>query len=114
MKIIETKPIPFLEVREVLTKMEKEKELGHEQKITLDYLRTVTTLDEKELKAVREELSKIEGIKDHQIITLVNMLPKDVDEINTLFMKERMKLEPDKIAKIAGIINKARPKEKKK
>lgn len=114
MKIIETKPITHGEAKEILTKLEKGKELGHEQKLTLDYLRTLNMLNKTDLKKATSELSEIEGLKDHQLITLLNFLPRNEDEINTLFMKERVKLEKDKIKKIAGIIAKFVTKEKKK
>ncbi|MCK5698547.1 MAG: hypothetical protein KAH93_01780 [Candidatus Aenigmarchaeota archaeon] len=119
MKIIDTTPITFNEAKDILTKMEKEnieneKDLGYEQKITLEYLRTRTILSKKDIKSTTEELSKIEGLKEHQRLALLNLLPKDEEEINTLFMKERVKLEKEKITQIAKIISKVRPKEKKK
>ncbi len=114
MKIIDTEQITFSDAKDILTKIEKEKELGYEQKITLEYIRTRTILTKKDTKSTIEQLSKIEGLKEHQIIALINYLPKDEDEINTLFMKERVKLEKEKITKIAKIINKVRPKQKKK
>ncbi|MCK4828892.1 hypothetical protein KA005_74900 [bacterium] len=114
MKIIDTKPITYGEAKEILSKMEKEKEPGYEQKITLEYLRTRTMLNKKDAKSATGELSKIEGLKEHQLVALISLLPKDENEINTLFMKERVKLEKDKIAEIARIIKKVRPKEKKK
>ncbi len=114
MKIIDATPITFSGAKDILAKMEKEKDLGYEQKITIEYLRTCTMLTKKDLKSTTEELSKIEGLKEHQIMALLNLLPKDETEMNTLFMKERVKPEKEKITQLTKIISKVRPKEKKK
>jgi len=115
MKIVESKPITHVEAEDVLTKLETEKkQLGYEQKITLDYLRAHKTASKKDIKDAIESLSKIEGLKDHQVISIVNLMPKDEDEVNAIFMKERVKLEKDRIPKILAVIDSIRPKEKKK
>lgn len=115
MKILGSKPITNVEAEDVLSKLEKErKQIGYEQKITLDYLRAHKTPSKKDLNAAVDSLLKNEGLKDHQAILLVNLLPKDEEEVNAIFMKERVKLEKDKVPKILAVIDEIRPKEKKK
>ena len=112
MKFVESKLITFLEAKEILNKNNNDSEFGYEQKITLEYLRRLSMLSKKDLKNIKKELEELEFLKDYQIIMLINLIPKDEEEVKTIFMKERTNLDDDQIKKILGILNKYRPKSK--
>lgn len=118
MKIIEEKPITLVEAKEILEGKEKErlsqgKEFGYEQKVTLDYLRKFVFLNKEDAEKLKAQLVSLETLKDHQISMIVDLLPTTEDEINVLFMKERVALNKDQTAKILEIVNAIKPKEKK-
>ncbi|OYT34950.1 MAG: hypothetical protein B6U87_01230 [Candidatus Aenigmarchaeota archaeon ex4484_52] len=107
MEIIEKKPITLLEAKEILNKREKneEKELSHMQSITLEFLRKKTSkLDIKKQKEIYEKLNKeVPELKENQIISILNTPPKDVDELDVIFSKERIILDKPKKEKIIKI-----------
>lgn len=111
MKKIEEHPVTYTDAKNILTKREKEGELGYEQKITLDYLRKFATLSKKDVEDATAELSKIEGLKEHQIVALLNLLPEDDEGVKNIFMKERNAPEAAQIKQILDALAKVRPKE---
>ncbi|NOQ56353.1 MAG: hypothetical protein GQ477_06135 [Nanohaloarchaea archaeon] len=116
LKTISEKPITFAEAKSILEAKEaqlheNDKELGHEQKITLEYLRTISVLDQKIAEDTAKELIEaVPILKDHQIMMLVNVLPDCEDDVDIIFAKERVKLDKDQTKKIAEIIKKIKPK----
>ena len=81
-------------------------ELGHEQKVTLDYLRNVAKVNKSDIEDAKKKLTELGVLKEHQIIMLLNLLPKDKDEIDVIFQKERTTLTKDQIEKILEIVKK--------
>ena len=105
-KIISTEPISFAEAKDILEKKD-EKDLGHEQRVTLDHLRKIKIIDKETVKKLKEELSKeLPVLKEHQIMTIINFVPKIKEEVETLFMKERITLTKEQIEKILAITKK--------
>ncbi len=86
--------------------VEEQAELGHEQKVTLDYLRNVAKVSKADIEDGKKKLSELGILKEHQVIMLLNLLPKDKDEIDIIFQKERTTLTKDQIEKILEIVKK--------
>ncbi len=112
MKILDTKTATMAEALDIL-KNENEDNLGYEQKITLEYLHRHTLLSKKDVVAARAELEKIEGLKEHQITALLDLLPEKEDDVKIIFMKERITLEAAQIKKVLEALDKIRPDKKK-
>ncbi len=106
MEIKSEEPITATSVKKILSKREKEKELGYEQKITLDHLKKFSKISEKDATELVEELSKIEKLKPHQVINIVNFLPKDLDELRLIFANDRITLSEDDKKKILSLVKK--------
>ncbi len=113
LKVIDEKLITLAEAKKILDK-KKVKEMGYEQKITTDYLRKMVNADLKDIEKAKEELQKMEVLKEHQIINLVNLLPKEEEDVKVIFMKERTNLKDDDVKKILSIIKKIKVKKKDK
>ena len=97
-------PVSFTETREILEQKDEES-LGYEQKVTLDYLRKIKMLDTKTVEKLKAELSKeIPVLKEHQIISIINLMPKVKEDIDTIFMKERISLTKEQTDKILQIV----------
>lgn len=112
MRIIETKTVTMAESLVQLTNQDEDS-LGYEQKITVDYLRRHTLLSEKDVTITRKELEQIEGLKEHQITALLDLVPETQEDVKILFMKERVSIEKDQIKKILEALDKVRPDKKK-
>jgi len=115
LKTISETPVTFAEAKDVLESKEKElkkneRELGHEQKITLEYLRVIPILDKKTSEETAKDLLEaVPTLKEHQVIMIINTLPDCEEDVEVLFAKERLKLEKDQMVKVAEIIKKVKP-----
>lgn len=81
-------------------------ELGHEQKVTLDYLRNFAKVNKSDIEEGKKKLAELGVLKEHQIIMLLNLLPKNKEELDVIFQKERTTLNKEQIEKILEIIKK--------
>lgn len=119
MQILEEKNITLAEAKAILEKKEQEKvaaqkELGYEQKVTLEHLRKFVRLSPETTEKAKKELEALGVLKDYQISALIDVLPKNEEEVNMLFVKERIGLEKEQVGKILSILNSIRPAEKVK
>ncbi len=106
MEIKSETTIPSAEVRKVLAEKGKDKELGYEQKVTLDYLNKNSKISQTKLNKLQTELKAIEKLSDRHIAVIVGFLPKDLDDLRVLFSNERVDLTPTEKEKILEIVNK--------
>lgn len=85
---------------------DKDAELGHEQKITLDYLRNFAKANKSDIEEAKKKLDELGCLKEHQVIMLLNLLPKNKEELDVIFMKERVSLNEEQTGKILAAIKK--------
>ncbi|MEM5871799.1 MAG: hypothetical protein QW051_02920 [Candidatus Aenigmatarchaeota archaeon] len=104
MNIKNEKIVSWFEAKKILSEKEKNKELVYEQKNALDHLRKFCKLADKKYETILNELKKIDKLKDKHIIMLLNFLPENQNELNTLFASERLVLSDDEKKKILEII----------
>src|SRR3989338_2421854 len=95
----DSRAICFTEARKILEKR-KISEFAEEQKRTLDYLRAMPAMAGKDCDTAKEELAKIEGIKDHQIAMVLSLFPKTSEEMEIIFSKERINLKKEQVSTI--------------
>lgn len=106
MKVIETKPISMAEAKEILSSREKKKELTYEQKIALEHLNKFTKLTPEKAKKLAEELSGVLRMSQETLIQILNLLPKNADELRMIFSREKFSLKEDEINKILELVKK--------
>ena len=76
------------EAKELLKARAKDAELGFEPKNALDYLKKYDKLTQKNAEKLVEELKKIEKLRERQLITIVNLLPEDNDDLRLILEKD--------------------------
>ena len=103
MEIVNEKDVTWAEAKKLL---EKKKSLGYEQKNALEHLRKFSKLSEKKTNEFMEALGKIEKLKDRHKISIINMLPKDMDDLRVLFANEIITLSEDEKKEILKIVKK--------
>ncbi len=106
MEIKNEKLVSWREVKAILSKKEKEKELNYEQKNTLDYLRKFSKLSKEDEKKLIEEFQKIGKLNERQIINFINFLPQNKDQLRLLVANERIVLSEEEMDNIIKIIKK--------
>jgi len=87
--------ITNIEAKEILEERKKEIELGYEQKNSLDYLKKYDKLTKKKAEKIVEELKKIPKLRERQIISIVNILPQDNDDLRLVMEKDYTNLTDD-------------------
>jgi len=114
MKVIDSRPAPLAEVKEILKKCEKiyekeGKELLHEQRLALEHARKFAKLSLKDTQELIQKLKEIElELTPEQIVKIADLLPKDVDTVRAIFAKERFKYTAEEIQSIIDIVDQYR------
>ena len=104
----EVKYISLAEVKNLLEKEQKKRELTYEQNLALDHAKHFTQLGVTKAKKMASELLKIERISEPLAYKIVDILPMHPDEVRAIFAKERFTLEDSEIKKIIKIVEKYR------
>lgn len=99
------KIVSLAEVKEMLMKLGKERDLTREQKIALEHAEKVVKLSAKKTKELIKNLLEIKGISEKQAYKIADLLPKDEEELMAIFAKETTGPSDDGKKKILEIVN---------
>lgn len=103
----EARPVSLSEVKSILRKVEKDREeLNYEQRIALEHANIFAKLPVKKTEELIKELLKIEFIQKIHAHKIADILPKNADDVKTIFAKERITLDENKIKNILDIVRK--------
>lgn len=94
-EILKEKLINNAEALEILKARSKEKELGYEQKNALEYLKKYTNITEKKAQELTQKLTELGKLTERQIISIVNLLPKDRDDLRVILEKDYKNLSEE-------------------
>lgn len=108
MEVEDEKVTNWIEAKKILMKIEKERELGYEQKNALEHLRKFCKIPESKAEKIVNELRKIEKLKDRHIVNILNFLPENLDDLRIIFANERVVLTEDDKKKILKIVKDSR------
>ena len=106
MEIKEEKFVCWADAKKVLEKKAKAKELGYEQKNALEHLRKFSKLTQKNIDDMKAELDKIDRLKDRHKMAIIDMMPKDDDDLKMMFSNEIVTVSDDDKKKIVKIVKK--------
>jgi len=106
--ILNQKPLPLAEVKELISKKKKEGELSYEQNLTLEYCKKFSKLSLKDTAKLIEELVQLEKLNKEHAIALTDIMPKTNEEVKLIFAKEHFVLGDEDISEIIEILNKYR------
>jgi DNA-directed RNA polymerase subunit F len=104
----ETRYVSLAEVKNLLEKEGKKRELTYEQKLALEHAKHFSKIGVTKAKMMVEELCKLERITEPFANKIVDILPMHPEEVRAIFAKERFTLEEDEIKKILKIVEKNR------
>ncbi len=106
-RLIEEKPVPLGEVLEIM-KEEKKGELDYMQRLAYDYSQKFSEISAEKSKKLKDELVKLEKLRDSQIIAIIDLMPETKEDLEVIFMKERAKVEEGDFKTILEILEKYR------
>jgi DNA-directed RNA polymerase subunit F len=97
--------VPIAKVKEIL---EEIKDKNYEQKLAYEHAKKFSKLDTKKAEALIKELSSLEmrKLKDDQIVKIVDIMPKDIEDLKVILEKSTMKLSEEEMQKILEIVKK--------
>ncbi len=103
----QVKPVSISEVKNILKKVNKDrKELIYEQRIALEHAQKFSKINIKKTEEMIKELLKLDFIQEFHAYKIADILPKNEDDIKTLFAKERITIGENESKKILNIVNK--------
>ncbi len=103
MEIKEQKPVSWAVAKEILEEKEGKKELVYEQKNALDHLRKFSKVSHKKVGEAFGKLSEIKGLGEKNIITIIDHMPEDLDDLRVL-LSGKADISADEKKKILDII----------
>jgi len=93
--IVKETLITNAEAKEILKERKKEIEFGYEQKNAYDYLKKFDKLTQKKTEELTKKLSEVKKLRERQIIAILNILPKDKDDLRLILEKDYNLLTED-------------------
>jgi DNA-directed RNA polymerase subunit F len=95
------------EVKNILTKEEKTRELSYEKRLALEHAKAFSKLNITKTKKLITDLQKIERISESIAFKIAELLPQHPDDVRAIFAKERFNLEEKEINQIIELVTKA-------
>jgi DNA-directed RNA polymerase subunit F len=105
-EIIRERLVTGTEAKKILKNRKKEIELGYEQKNAYDHLKKYDKLTEKKMEELFKALSEVKKLRDRQVISIINTLPKDKDDLRLLLEKDYNLLTEEEKNIILNNVNK--------
>ena len=95
------------ELKDKLEEIKKrDKELTFRGQKVDDYLKKVSRF--KKYKEIQKELEKLDipRLKEHHIVKIIDVLPKDLDSLRTMLVGENLTLKQEDLTKIVDVVKK--------
>ncbi len=108
-KVLDTDPIPLVNVKPLLEEREEIHELSYEQNLALDHVTKFSKISVENAAKLVSELE--ETIKKTQAIKIADVMPEDMDDMRLIFAKERGSHKKEELENILKIVNKYREEE---
>lgn len=102
-KVLSSKQIPLIKVKEMLKELAKEGELTYEQTLTLKYADKFSKLPRTKVDKLIEELMKLDGFTEDLAIKTADLLPQNT-EILSLIIGKNPKISDADLEKIVKLI----------
>ena len=107
-RLINAEPIALAEAKELIDARKAEGELSYEQNLTLDYTKKLVKISADDARALMNELLQVEKLAKQQVIEIIDLFPKNLDELKLIFTKEHFVMSDEDLQKILGILDKYR------
>ncbi|MHA1506879.1 MAG: RNA polymerase Rpb4 family protein [Candidatus Asgardarchaeia archaeon] len=83
LKIKSRKYLTLPEVKEILERLSKERELDYTQRITLDYVLKFSKISKEKTVELLKKIMEL-GIEEELAYQIVNIMPKTLEELSTI------------------------------
>jgi len=87
-KVLEKRPVPLVEVKNLLSERKKEKDLSYEQDITFKYAKKFSKLSLAQAEKLKAELASIQGLNAETVVKIIDLLPEKKEILQLLIPKD--------------------------
>lgn len=104
-EVLKEEPVTLAKAKELLKDTE---EKTFEQKIAFEHAKKFSKIILQKANELRKELSSLEmrKLKDEQIIKIIDMIPKDNDELKVILAHSQVPFKDEEIQQIIDIVKK--------
>jgi len=103
-EIIEERDITPSEVKNLLQKRKKEKELTYEQKQSFEYANEFGKIGVQKAKSALKQLEEMERIDTHTAVMIITNMPKEMSDLKILMEKKRFELTDEESKAILDVV----------
>lgn len=96
--------VSLSEVKHLLNKEGKQRELSAEQKVALDHAQKFSSLDYESTRKLHKELAGLGFVSEQNMVKITDLLPVTPEDVRLVFSKERLTPEKKQIEQITEII----------
>ena len=89
--IIESEPIPGVEVKEILEEFSEDNELNYEQNVTLNHLARFRRYSLEDSEEIVAKLQEEFNLRPKVAVHIVDLVPHDLADMRLIFAKEPSK-----------------------
>jgi len=98
--------VTIAEVKNLLEKEAKKRELNQEQQMSLQHASTFSNINMTNSKKLRKELEDLDYISPSNAVKIVDLMPTHPDDVGVIFAKERFTLEDSQVKEIIEMVSK--------
>ncbi len=98
--------VTLAEVKQLLSKEEKNRELTQEQKVAYEHAQRFARLDVDSAKKLHKDLTEIGVGSEQNIVKIIDLLPSVPEDVRLIFSKERLTPEKKQIEQIIEAVRK--------
>ena len=109
--VIKKEEITGVEVKETLEEFSQEYELNYEQNVTVNHLVRFPRFSLEDSQKIIDELEEKLGLRHKVAVQIVNLIPKDDDDLRLIFAKEPTQVDKEERDQILEILNQYFPEE---
>ncbi len=106
--IIKENALTLVEVNEELKKiLKRDKELSFRANKTKEYLESFVKRNVKDVEQLKKKIVALDipRLKDKHIAKIIDIMPKDIDSLKSLFSGEPITLKEEDLKKILNAVN---------
>ncbi|MBX8632464.1 MAG: RNA polymerase Rpb4 family protein [Thermoplasmata archaeon] len=102
----DTRYLTLAEVKQLLSKEERQGDLSPEQKVALEHAQKFAKLDLESVRKLRKELGEMDIGGEQNIVKIIDILPSAPEDVRLIFSKERLTPEKKQIEQIIETVRK--------
>ncbi len=102
-KVLSSKPVPLVKVKEMLKELSNEGELSYEQSLTLKYADKFSKITRAKAEKLIKELMEMDEMTEELAIKITDLLPQN-EEIISLLIGKQTKISEEEMKKILKLV----------